>query len=130
MPNSLIPQASSRQRGSIGCLCNKESHHETPLHLAADNDHKEIVELLLASNADYNIFDAAAVGDLEKVKSLLKDNPSLASIKNNEDGFASGGEFGYAPLHFAAKNGHKEIAKLLLANKVNVNATDMEAQMI
>jgi len=31
---------------------------------------------------------------------------------------------GYAPLHYAAFNGHKEIAELLIAKGADVNAKD------
>ena len=61
------------------------------------------------------IHDAAKDGDLEKVKALLKDNPDLVFSKDND---------GTTPLHYAAFNGHKDVAELLLANKADVNAKD------
>jgi ankyrin repeat protein len=54
-------------------------------------------------------------GDLEKVKAVLKDNPALVL---NKDGN------GDTPLHWAASEVHKAVAKLLLANKSEVNAKD------
>ncbi len=63
------------------------------------------------------IHDAAENGDLEKVKALLKENPALVSDKDY-------GKSGSTPLHLAADKGFKDVAKLLLANKANVNATD------
>jgi ankyrin repeat protein len=66
----------------------KNNHADTPLHFAAFNGHKDVAELLLASNADVNATD--------------KD--------------------GWTPLHFAADKGHKDIAELLLANQAAVNA--------
>jgi ankyrin repeat protein len=53
---------------------------------------------------------------LEKVKALLKDNPDLVFSKDNK--------YGGTPLHLAAATGHKDVAKLLLANKADVNAKD------
>ena len=61
------------------------------------------------------IHDAAESGDLTKVEILLKDNPALATSKNN---------YGATPLHLAAQNGHKDVAKLLLAKGADVNAKD------
>jgi ankyrin repeat protein len=59
------------------------------------------------------IHDAAADGDLEKVRALLQDDPNLVFDKDKN---------GYTPLHWAAKNGHADVAKLLLANKAESNA--------
>jgi HEAT repeat protein len=61
------------------------------------------------------IQDAAKSGDLEKVKALLKDNPDLVSSKDS---------YGYTPLYYAARYGHKDVAQLLLANHAEVNAKD------
>jgi hypothetical protein len=65
------------------------------------------------------IHDAAAGGDLEKVKALLKDNPNL--VANKDDNLDMNGG---TPLYWAARLGHKDMAELLLANKADVNAKD------
>jgi hypothetical protein len=65
------------------------------------------------------IHDAARNGDLEKVKTLLKDNPDLVSSKDKWD---------RTPLHWAAVGGHKDVAELLLTNKAEVNATNNEGE--
>lgn len=59
------------------------------------------------------IHDAAANGDLERVRALLKDDPDLVLSKDDK---------GYTPLHWAAKNGHTDVARLLLVNKAEINA--------
>jgi len=88
---------------------------------------------------------AAREGDLEKVKTLLKDNADLVFSTDNhrqtplhlaagasrkdvvELLLASGAvvnardEDGRTPLHHAAANGHKNVAELLLPNKAKVN---------
>ena len=56
---------------------------------------------------------AAEKGDLENVNSLIKENAGLVFSKDDN---------GATPLHYAAQNGHKEVAALLLANKADVNA--------
>jgi len=59
------------------------------------------------------VHDAAAQGDVAVVRALLQANPDLAFSRDNN---------GLTPLHFAARNGHKDVAELLLANKAEVNA--------
>ncbi len=61
------------------------------------------------------IQDAAQVGDLGKVKALLKADPALAVSKDQD---------GLTPLHWAALQGHKDVAELLLTNKADINARD------
>jgi ankyrin repeat protein len=56
--------------------------------------------------------DAAQLGDLEKVKALLNNNSDLLFSKDT---------IGMTALHLAAKNGHKDMAELLLANKAEIN---------
>ena len=86
----------------------------TPLHAAVMNRHPDVADLLIASNAQVTIFDAAAGGYLEIVKSQLKTNPALLSVTDDT---------GWTALQYAARNGHLDMVKLLLANKADVNAT-------
>lgn len=58
------------------------------------------------------IHDAAKNGNLAKVQALVKSNPDLVFSKDDT---------GATPLHFAALEGHKEVAALLLASKADVN---------
>ncbi|HBI44729.1 MAG TPA: hypothetical protein DDY78_18035 [Planctomycetales bacterium] len=63
------------------------------------------------------IHDAARKGDVAEVKRLLEQDPKLANLeqsrsKNN----------GVTPLHYAAEEGHKAAAKVLLAFGARVDA--------
>jgi len=124
----------------------KDNDGKTPLNLAGN--HKDVAELLLASNADYSVFDVAASGDVEKVKTLLKNHPDLVFSKNkygmtplsyaaasgskdvaelllaNKSEANTKNKDGMTPLHLASNNGHKDMAELLLANKADVNTRD------
>ena len=84
----------------------------TPLHAAVLNHHPDVADLLIASNAQVSIFDAAAGGYIEIAKAQFKANPALASATDDS---------GWTALHFAARNGHKDVVELLLANKADVN---------
>jgi ankyrin repeat protein len=121
----------------------------TPLHIAAVLGHKDLVDLLVANKAEYNIQDAAAIGDLERVKAMLKDDPDLVFsrdfsgqtalhwaviqgrtetdmvkllLANKADVNAKASNSGWTPLHMAVLSGHKDIVELLLAGGADVNA--------
>ena len=61
------------------------------------------------------IHDAIRNGNLEKVKVLLQQNPSLISAEDDKSD---------TPLFYAVWFGHKDIAEFLLAKKANVNFKD------
>jgi ankyrin repeat protein len=65
------------------------------------------------------IHDAAKAGNLAKVKALLKNNPELVSSSDKN---------GRTALHWAANEGHKAVAEMLLANEADVNAKDDHSQ--
>jgi ankyrin repeat protein len=93
----------------------------TPLHLAAWNDHKDVVELLLTNKAKVNaeatwhatpLHYAAEWGNTGVVEVLLAKEANV-NAKNTS---------GMTPLHYAAAHGQTDVAKLLLANKADLNA--------
>ena len=59
---------------------------------------------------------ACKQGDLNEVSRLLETDPKLVHVRKNGD------EQGKTALHFVAKNGHIEIAKLLLEKGANPSA--------
>ena len=99
-------------------LVSKQRYGYSPVHIAAYDGDKGIMELLLAHNADANAEDkngdtplhwAAKAGQMNMVVLLLANKARVNAI--NREGFT--------PLHVAALEGHKEIAQVLLANKAN-----------
>ena len=92
-----------------------------PLHQAARDGHKEIVEQLIAKGVDVNakrgdrrtpLHFAATSGHKEIVELLMSKGANV-----NEEGVS-----GNTPLHDAAEEGHKEIVELFIAKGANVNA--------
>ncbi len=67
--------------------------------------------VLVGCGPSVDIHDAARTGNIEAVKQHLDAGTDL----NAKDD-------GWAPLHAAVDEGHKEVAELLIANGANVNA--------
>ena len=72
---------------------------------------KPIADLLLATGVELNIFEAAATGQLERVRELLKKNPELVHAYSPD---------GWTPLHL--NFGNVEIARLLIDNGADINS--------
>ena len=64
------------------------------------------------------IDDAVQADDLEKAKTMIKDNPELVFSKAKDSDPATPEHPGWTPLHFAAHYGHKDVVKWLLANNL------------
>jgi ankyrin repeat protein len=93
----------------------KNREGATPLHLAVWSGYKEIAALLLAKGADIDVFTAAGLGMTARLAAFLKaDKKALRTA----------GPTGGAPLHWAARNGQIETAKLLLDRKADIDGRD------
>ncbi|MGA3079904.1 MAG: ankyrin repeat domain-containing protein [Terracidiphilus sp.] len=91
-----------------------DQYGQTPLHIAAFNDRKDVAEFLLASKADVNakakngstpLHLAAAKGNKDIVDLLLANNADINALDND----------GWSPMHSAVIGGQKEIQDLLAA---------------
>jgi ankyrin repeat protein len=81
--------------------------------LATYYGRKAMVERLRAHDLELNIFEAAAIGDAERVAALAEDDPGRVNAFSHD---------GYTPLGLAAFFGHETIAKDLLERGADVNA--------
>jgi ankyrin repeat protein len=82
----------------------------TPVMLAMFSRHKEIAELL-ATGIEINIFEATALGRIDRVRELLKQDPALVKTFSPE---------GFTALH--GNLNHTDIVELLLNNGADINA--------
>ena len=82
---------------------------------------REVVQTLLATGVELNIFEAAATGQTARVQELTSQNKSLANA------FASDG---FMPLGLAVFFGHPETVEVLLKAGANVNATTRETMKV
>jgi ankyrin repeat protein len=90
----------------------------TPLQIAADHPrpHKDIAEFLLHRGARLDIYSAAGLGKLTKVKRMLRANPKLAQ--------STDAPYKRTPLHWVACSGNVEIAQILLDHGVDPSTPD------
>ena len=71
------------------------------------------VDELLAAEAALDVFEAAAVGNAERLRELLDEDPRLAN---------AWAEDGFQPLGLASFFGHVEAARLLVERGAEVNS--------
>ena len=97
----------------------------TPLHMASRRGYTDIVELLRQHGgqditpANTAILDAAEDGDLKTAETLLESNPALVFTTD---------KYGWTPLLFTVRDGHEDVAQLLLTNKAEVNASTHDGE--
>lgn len=77
--------------------------------------HEILIGYLLARGADYDISTATKIGDLDRVRELLDQNPALVNQVPKDSSYSG------APLRNAARAGHLEVVKLLLERGANPN---------
>jgi ankyrin repeat protein len=73
----------------------------------------EALKLLLEKNSALDIFEAASTGDNDRVRVLLKSDPSLVRRFSSD---------GFTPLHFACYFGSGDTVALLLQKGAEVSA--------
>lgn len=101
-----------------------QNSSSTPLHMAAANNHKDIVELLITVGAQVNAKDKlgstplhwAAYNGHKDIVDLLIANKAQVSAKTAKRD--------QTPLCWATCRGHKEIVELLIAKGAEVNTKD------
>jgi ankyrin repeat protein len=76
-------------------------------------------EAIAAAQTDLDVFEAAGMGDVERLEALLSSDPSLANAWSDD---------GFTPLHFAAFFGHPEAAKLLAERGAALEARSTNEQ--
>jgi len=106
---------------------NRNSRNGAPLHVAILADRQEVVEFLIANDADVNALSytfgmplhVAALKGSAVITSLLIANGADVTARD---------ELGLTPLHLAAERGRLGVAELLINAGADVNATANERE--
>lgn len=82
------------------------------VRIAVYNRHPEIARLFVDRGALLDVFDASALGETARLRSLLAGDPTLANAVASD---------GFTPLGLASFFGHPEAARLLLSSGADPN---------
>lgn len=96
----------------------------SPVRAALYAHRQDLADAVLEAGPDLDAFDAAAVGDVERLAELLDGDPNLVGAFSDD---------GFAPLHLAAYLGRGDAARLLLDRGADVAAVarnDTSAQAL
>uniref|UniRef100_A0A3Q2D0N6 Uncharacterized protein n=1 Tax=Cyprinodon variegatus TaxID=28743 RepID=A0A3Q2D0N6_CYPVA len=113
-----------------GASVNAPSHDgQIPLHLSAQYGHYEVSEMLLQHQSNPCLMNKAKKTPLDlacefgrlKVTQLLLSSNMVSALLEGERGDDSLDSPSTTPLHLAARNGHKDIIKLLLKAGIDIN---------
>ena len=98
---------------------------QTAMSYAIDKDHKKVIDLLLAYEADVDEVDSSGGsilhrcvhhGSISKVETCLKIGVNMDSVDRNGD----------TPLIIAAKNGLEDIVRLLITSGCDISTKNRE----
>uniref|UniRef100_A0AAQ6AP93 CASK interacting protein 2 n=1 Tax=Amphiprion ocellaris TaxID=80972 RepID=A0AAQ6AP93_AMPOC len=113
-----------------GASVNSPSHDgQIPLHLSAQYGHYEVSEMLLQHQSNSCLMNKAKKTPLDmacefgrlKVAQLLLSSNMVAAMLEGDGTTDSMDSPSTTPLHLAARNGHKDIIKLLLKAGIDIN---------
>ncbi|KAK7919104.1 hypothetical protein WMY93_010388 [Mugilogobius chulae] len=102
---------------------------QIPLHLSAQYGHYEVSEMLLQHQSNPCLRNKAKKTPLDlacefgrlKVAQLLLSSNMVTALLEGEGGHDSSEAPPTTPLHLAARNGHKDVIKLLLKAGIDIN---------
>lgn len=86
---------------------------DSPLLMALYHGRRDLAELILAHGRRLDAFEAAALGDVERLRAELDGEPGAITRYSSD---------GWTPLHLAAFFGHTDAVRLLLERGADVRA--------
>ena len=108
-----LDQVNRLLRENPGLLKARDANGASPLLIAIYHQQHDIAKALADASGSIDIFEAAALGRVDRIKQLLRDDPSLASAYA-PDGFPAVG--------LAAFFGHLDAVRTLIAAGADIHA--------
>jgi ankyrin repeat protein len=100
-------------RENPGLLKARDASGASPLLIAIYHQKADIAKALADAAGSIDIFEAAALGRVDRIKQLLREDPSLASAYAPD---------GFPPVGLAAFFGHLDAVKTLIAAGADIHA--------
>jgi uncharacterized protein len=81
----------------------------------------DVADVLMMHSPKMNVFEAAAAGQLSRLKQMIEDNPALIHAWSHD---------GFTPLHLAVFFGRRDVSEYLLDHNPDVNAVARNPMMV
>ncbi|KAK4182741.1 ankyrin repeat-containing domain protein [Podospora australis] len=124
----ILPAAKRLIQMGVDVNSVARSHGLTPLMVAAESSHLDLMDLFMCKGADLElrsddgrtvIWHAAAKGEVEALRFLIQKGSEIEALC---------GDLQSTPLSIAAENGHHGVVELLLDAGATVDSTNLERQ--
>jgi ankyrin repeat protein len=120
-----LPKVTALIKGDPNLVSAKDKMGMTPLHVAAKNDRKDVVEFLLENGADINAKDSnGEFSPLDLALSCYHYMDVVELLVSKGADVNTRSKQGLTPLEEAAMRGQKDAAGLLITKGADVNARD------
>lgn len=116
-----IAQVKLLLNGPTTDILGPSDRNATPLHLAAQINRKEVVEILLTKGALINAKNISEETPLH-IASLQGHSEIVTILLDNGADKEARDSYGYTPLHYAAQGNHKKVVEILLTKLALINA--------
>jgi RNA polymerase sigma factor (sigma-70 family) len=84
----------------------------TALIVAVNSGHQAVAEMLYKAGVQPDIYEAAAIGQMDRLEQLLSENPQQVNSFSEE---------GFTPLGLAAHFGHQDTTNFLISKGADIN---------
>ena len=111
-------EAARLVRDNPSLLATRDQNGASPLLMAIYHQKPEIANALAAAKGKIDIFEASALGRVDRIKELLRQDPALASATSPD---------GFPVVGLAAVVGHLEAVRTLIAAGANIHAAATNA---
>ena len=108
-----LDQVNRLLREHPGLLKARDANGASPLLIAIYHQQHDIAKALADASGSIDIFEAAALGRVDRIKQLLRDDPSLASAYAPD---------GFPPVGLASFFGHLDAVRALIAAGADIHA--------